>query len=133
MSRKGREPPGLRRWRLAHKKKRRVRRLKVVRRVARRRYGRKRKGGKSKAIPLAIVLPVAAQAYSSFTAYANPVSKMHDFVTKTSGYDIAGRKFDAGQAMPFWLGMIAGVVVHKVANKTVNRHIRKLTFGYLTL
>lgn len=95
---------------------------------------RKRKGGKSKSIPMAIVVPIAYVGLDAYRSYGLSTQMLAKIMKSTTGYDPAGKKFDAAAATPFWMGSLAGIVVHKVANKTgINKHVRKLTMGYLSI
>jgi len=93
--------------------------------MAKRRYGKKRRGSRSKKVPMAIMVPLAGQAMSSYMASSNPAHKLNNFALKTTGYDFVNGNFNAGAAMPFWGAMVAGIVVHRVAGRTVNRYIPK--------
>ena len=71
------EPAGLRRWRLAHrKKKHRVVSVARRRRSHRRYYGRKGKGRRTmKAIPIAPLIPVAGVVLSSYNGAGKAFNK----------------------------------------------------------
>lgn len=91
-------------------------------------------GGKSKQIPLAIVLPAGIVVLSDIQQGGTPAGIANRIVEDVTGYNVLGKSFDYEQALPFWLGEIAGIVIHKVAQKTgVNRHLGKLTMGYIGL
>jgi len=130
------EPAGLRRWRLAHRKHKRVRRPKVVR-VARRRYGRKRRGGRrgSKAVPVAMVLPIILQAKMAYDTAGGLNSALpNEMVTRFTGYNPKANQWSFDYVKPFFFGEIAGIVAHKVAGKMgVNKHVKKLTLGWLQI
>ena len=137
MGRKGKEPAGLRRWRLAHKKRKTRSRPRKVKTVGRRgrRYGRKRKGGKSKSFAVLPIVPIAFVAKDSYDkAGGLNTNMLNRLVESTTGYNMIGKTYSARAAMPFWMGEVAAIVVHKVANKTgVNKHVRKLSMGYLSI
>lgn len=100
--------------------------------MARRR--KKRKSGKSKSIPMAIVLPPAYIALREVKTHGLSVDALDTTLAHMTGFKPSTGEYNVDWAKPFWLGEIAGIVVHKVANKTgVNRHIRKLTMGYLSI
>ena len=100
--------------------------------MARRRRGRKG-GRKSKAIPVAPLLPIAYVGYRAATKDGGIPEKLGVFSVLTTGYDPRTNTFNVQAALPFWIGEVAAIVVHKVANKTVNRYIRKASMGYLSL
>ena len=89
-------------------------------------------GKKSKSIPVAPLIPIAFVAYN---AWKQPAwsDKLNGLSMWTTGYNAKSKTFNTADALPFWLGEIAAIVVHKVANKTINKHIRKATMGYLSL
>ena len=100
--------------------------------MARRRRG-KRRGGKSKAIPLAPILPVAFVALNAYKTTGISTATLSTMSKDMVGYDPVSKTFSAASATPFWIGEIMGIVVHKVANKTINKYVRKATMGYLCL
>lgn len=91
--------------------------------MAKRRYGKKRGGSRSKKLPLAIALPVGmagAQAMKYVMA-GNYTSAQHVF----TGIQANGG-FDQGRFMMTYLPIVAGVLVHKGASRLgVNRYIPK--------
>lgn len=95
---------------------------------------RKRRGGrrKSKSIPIAPIAPLAAVVLTEYSSSGLSKAMMYDVLYKTTGVTADG-KLRVDVAMPFWLATGAGIIVHKVANKTINKYIRKATFGYLSL
>jgi len=103
-----------------------------VRTMARRKA--KRGGRRAKSIPIAPIIPGAvvlvraAQSSGSIGAKANYLS-MH-----LTGMNIDSGDFNASTAMPFWIGTVAGVVVHKAANKIgINNYVRRASMGFLSL
>lgn len=101
--------------------------------MAKYRRGKKR-GHRAKSIPLAPIIPAAvvviraAQSGGSIGAKANYLSM------RMTGFDMDKGDFNAAAAMPFWAGTIAGVVVHKAANKVgINNYIRRASMGFLSL
>lgn len=98
------------------------------------RRGRKRGGRRAKSIPILPIAPLAIVTARTLQSGASPAGMIEGFVRDTTGYDKGAGKFNAEKAMPFWIGTVAGVVVHKAANKTgINNHVRRATFGYLSL
>jgi len=94
----------------------------------------RRGGRRAKSIPIAPILPLAYVTANALMASGSPASKMNSFVASTTGYIPSSGDFSASKAMPFWAGTIAGVVVHKAANKVgINNYVRRATFGYLSL
>lgn len=98
------------------------------------RKGKRRGGRRAKSIPIAPIAPLAYVAMNSAMASGSAASKMNSFIAATTGYIPSSGDFSPSKAMPFWAGTIAGVVVHKAANKVgINNYVRKATFGYLSL
>ena len=53
---------------------------------------------------------------------------------QTGTTSATGVGFNPTHALPVWLGIGAGVVVHKLANKVgVNRYVRRASMGFLEL
>ena len=85
-------------------------------------------------IPLAVVAPPVFMAVRQIRANGLNENALVGFTNATIGYNMNDGSFNVDRAKAFWLGEIAGIVVHKVANKTgVNRQLKKLTMGYLGL
>ena len=98
-----------------------------------RRRGRKHRGGKSKAIPLAPILPVAFVALNAYKTQGLTTNMLSQLSKDMVGYDPVSKTFSAASATPFWIGEVMGIIVHKVANKTINKYVRKASFGYLAV
>jgi len=78
--------------------------------------------------------PLAGQAYMSAVSSGPIQNKINNFTLNTTGVDFVNGKFSAKEAVPFWIAMGAGVVVHKVANRVgVNNYVRRATMGWLSL
>ena len=142
MARKGKEPAGLRRYRLAQKRKKRgsrARRVRVIKRrptMARRRYSKKRRGGKkSRAIPLVGTVVAAYPAYKAYQMAGGFNAELPvQLVYRYTGYSTTLGTFNSDIPVKLGTGMLVAMVAHKVANKAgVNRHLKKLTMGYLTI
>lgn len=98
-----------------------------------RRRGKKGRRGKA-SIPLAVVAPLGIVVLKDIEAGGGPSSIANRIVEDVTGYNVIGKKFTASEAMPFWIGSLVGIVVHKVAGKTgVNKHVKKLTMGYFSV
>lgn len=138
MSRKGKEPPGLRRWRLAHRKKKRKTRS-VAKVARRRRYsGRKRRGRKSKSIPVLMSVVAAMPAIKATSTQLGGVgftAALPDrMVYEYTGYSTNLGTWDSSKATGLGTGLLVAFIGHKIANKVgVNRSIKKLTGGWLVL
>ena len=143
MPKKGKEPPGLRRYRLAKKRKKRGSkpRTRTVRRKAapmarRRRYSRK-KGRKSKPaislLAMAPAYPVIVGVYSKVQA-GDYARIPHAIVNQATGLSLDGDPLDK-TIMARQVGLaIGGMVGHKMANKLgVNRYLKKATGGWIVL
>jgi uncharacterized membrane protein YfcA len=135
----GKEPAGLRRWRLAHKKKRRVRRLKQGGTVRRRRsYGRKRKGGRKGkgAIPIIQAAMIAYPVYDAYKAHGISGDLPGGIVIRLTGYNVHTNKLESPQtAVAMGLGLlIMSTLGAKIANRTgANRFLKKFSAGMLKL
>jgi len=128
------EPAGLRRWRLAHRKHRRVKHKKVYSVARRRRYGRKRKGGrKSKAIPILLAIPAILPGIEAYNQAGLTKALPEQMVYRYTGYhkDVG---FSADVLKRAAIPFVVGIIGHKIASKTgVNRQVKKFTMGYLQL
>ena len=99
-----------------------------------RRYRKKARHHKAKSIPLAPIIPLAYVTMNALTSSGSAASKMNDFAANTIGYIPSSNTWAPSRAVPFWGATIAGVVVHKAANKVgLNSYVRRATFGYLSL
>jgi len=94
----------------------------------------RRGGRRAKAIPIAVMAPLAGQAFMSATVSGPIQNKLNNFALNTTGVDFVNGTYKMQEAVPFWGAMLAGVIVHKVANKVgVNNYVRRATGGYLSL
>ena len=95
---------------------------------------KKHRSRRAKAIPVAPLIPLAVVAVRSYQQSGSAGAKLDALMKYTTGYNWDAKDFQPEQALPFWMGTVAGVVVHKAANKIgVNNMIRRATFGYLSL
>jgi len=131
----GKEPAGLRRWRLAHRKHKRTKKVYVVARRRRAYRGRKGKGRRgSKAIPL---IQTAIIAYPLWTAYKSVglTNQLPDhMVFNLTGFSPAqGKMLDVNKAIMIGGSLIvAQLLGSKIASRTgANRLMKKLSMGYL--
>jgi len=96
--------------------------------MARRRYGKKKGGYRSKKVSVTAVAPLIYMAGVAYTGYKAGGAKQmaNDVVARTTGYSMIGEKFDASYAMPT-LGVVVGsFLAHKiVAIAGVNRNVPK--------
>jgi hypothetical protein len=80
---------------------------------------------------------VAPIAYIVWRDYKNTGLKpetLSAIVAHTTGFYPTTMTYDVNWAKGFWMGEIAAIIVHKVANKVgVNKHVRALTGGYLSI
>ena len=87
-----------------------------------RRFGKKRRGSSSKKLPLAIVVPMAIPVIEAGKALmAGEYDNARYIMT---GVDGMGR-FKTSRLIETYAPVVAGVVVHKVAGRYVNRYIPK--------
>jgi len=96
--------------------------------MARRKYGKRRGGSRSKKLPLAIAIPTALSTYNYVL---EPVLKgdmgraMRQAKYYMGGIQEDGTGFQLNGPMMFYGPMVAGVVAHKFAGRFVNRYIPK--------
>ena len=133
----GKEPAGLRRWRLAHKKKRRVRRVVVVARRRRAYRGRKGRGRKtSKAIPIGEAAIIALPIVQGFQAGGLTTHGVDLAMYNLTGFSpVQGKMLDWRKgAYTAATLLVMGTVGRKIANRTgVNRLLKKASMGYVQL
>jgi hypothetical protein len=100
----------------------------------RRSYGKRKRGGKMKSIPIAPILPVGMVVYQAYKdAGGLNINMLNAIGMRTTGYNALSKTYNIDSAKGFWGGEVAGIIVHKVANKTINKYLRKATMGYLVL
>ena len=99
--------------------------------MARRFSKKRRSSGKSKSIPLAIVAPLAYTGYEMVTQFMGGNKAMPQYML--TGVNANG-VFNSGRLVQTYAPILAGVVVHKVAQRVgVNNIVRKATMGYLSI
>lgn len=97
---------------------------------------RKKKGGrkKNRAIPLAIAIPPVWVVYNRVSTLGMTPMAISGISKDIVGYDPNAGTYSFDNHKHFLLGEIAGVVVHRAANRFgLNKHMRKLTMGYLEI
>jgi len=96
--------------------------------MARRRYGKKKGGSRSKKMPLAIVAPMAVVGYGIAKDAMSGASGQNLAIAKLTGFD-RGSSSDSFKPMMLvqtYGPVAAGVIVHKMAGRMgVNRYIPK--------
>lgn len=90
--------------------------------MAKRRYGKRRGGSRSKKLPLSIVIPMAVPAIQAGKHLM--AGQMPEAAYVMTGIDINGQ-FHAGRLVQTYAPMVGGVLVHKFAGRFVNRYIPK--------
>ena len=100
-----------------------------------RRRGRKGRGRKSKTIPILPTIVAAMPAVNAYKAAGFTAALPDRLVFEYSGYSTnLGKMVDTSKPIALATGMIVAFVGHKVANKLgVNRQLKKLSMGYLSL
>ena len=137
MPRKGKEPAGLRRWRLAHKKKRRYH--KVIKVAKRRYYGRRKKGGRrgSKALPAVQTAMLALPVVTAFkNNNYNITNGTVDSVYSLTGYSLTEKKWvEPNKAIGLGVALfVMSTVGSKIANRVgANKLLKKVSGGYIKL
>ena len=144
----GKEPAGLRRWRLAHRKHKKAKKqYKVYKREMRiargytlkrrRSYrGRKSKGRRgSKAIAVLPMVVAVMPAWNAYKIQGFNQKLPEELVLQYTGFSTSMGKFaDTSKPVALLGGMVVAIIGHKVASKFgINRQIKKLTGGYLQL
>ena len=103
--------------------------------MARRKYGKKRRSSRGKAIPLAVAIPVAMLAYDPLKAAmaGNVGEAMLRLRKNVTGVEWNG-SFNAGNLLTSYGPVLVGAIVHKGANKFgINNYARKLSMGFLSI
>lgn len=115
-----------------------VKNLARKKRTYRRRRRAKRRTRRNKAIPLAIVLPAAApfleaatnpqvqSAIKSGDGFGAAKSVVNILSMRYTGYSTYSKDWNIQRAIPTWTGIVAGIMVHKLAGKHINRHLKKI-------
>jgi hypothetical protein len=99
-----------------------------------RRRGRKRRGRRQKSVSIALIVPPLGLAADQISKKGVTYSAAGGILAGMTGYDPTQQTFNADWAKPFWMGMVAAIVAHKVAEKVgVNKQVRKATMGYLSI
>jgi len=93
--------------------------------MAKRRYGKKKGGSRSKKMPIAVFAPMAVPLIRAYQQTGTYGAKMDRLTRSITGVSIDSGQFNVADALPYWMAQGAGIVVHKVAGKTVNRYIPK--------
>ena len=91
--------------------------------MARRKYGKKRRSGGSKKVPIAVVGPIALLGYQAAKfALAGDMNNAGYVLTGVN----SGGNFNMGRVIQSYTPIAAGIVVHKIASRAgVNRYIPK--------
>ena len=103
--------------------------------MARRRRGRK-KGSrkKDKSIPILLTLPVVVPAWMAYKNVGLSADYPEALVRGLTGYGISTASWNLDTTRNQVGLIVASMIGHKVANKLgINKHIKKLTMGYLKL
>lgn len=124
------------------KKKKKAARPRRVRKLKRphtrkggRKMARKKKSRKQdRAIPLLLTLPVVVPAIRTYNEVGLSKAFPEYFLLESTGYSTTDSKFNEN-VIKRQLGLVvAGMVGHKIANRLgINKHLKKMTMGYLKL
>ena len=90
----------------------------------------------NKAIPILGIMPIIPAAQIMWDVRSQgPIEMVRNGVYKLTGFDPKGEgKFKQEYALATLGLVVAGIIGHKVANRTgINRHIKKLTMGFVQL
>ena len=103
-----------------------------------RRRGKKRRGRKSKAIPVLPVIvaamPAAKASMTSLGGTGLTTALPDRLVYEYTGYSTNLGTWESSKAVALGTGLLVAFVGHKIANKVgVNRQLRKITGGMLVL
>ena len=129
------EPAGLRRWRLAHRKHKRRKHKKVFSVARRRYYGKKRRGGRrSKAIPVLQTFTIGVPVVKPLYEGGLNVTSANQALWNVTGMDAVQGKWTKpmnGVAMAVIL-LAESTIGAKIANRSgANRILKKMTGGML--
>jgi len=99
---------------------------------------KKKKGSRKKnsAIPITLAAAMAVPVIRASQQSGSYGAKADRLVRSMTGVSIDSGKFNYEDALPFWMAMGAGLVVHKVASSpkvNINRRIRKISMGFAEL
>lgn len=99
---------------------------------------KKKKGSRrgTPALPIAILAPMAVPVIRAAQQSGSYGAKADRLVRSVTGVSIDSGQFNYEDALPFWMAMGAGIVIHKVASSkrvNVNRHIKNATLGFAVL
>ncbi len=98
--------------------------------MARRRKGRRQKPS----IALAPLIPVTYPLYKAYKMVGFTGAYPAVAFGELTGYDPIYKQFNSWLAMRNLGGLAAGIVVHKIFNRTgINRHVRRLTGGWFSI
>jgi len=101
--------------------------------MARRRGRKGRRKGKS-SIALLPILPPVAVFMGEYKKTGLSSETLVGSMYYMTGYNLNDKSFDIDRAKGFLVGEAVAIISHKVANKVgINKHIRRLTGGYLSL
>jgi hypothetical protein len=99
-----------------------------------RRRGRKRRGRRQKSVSVALIIPPLGLAAQQIQSKGFTSDAASGILAGITGYSPMDATYNVDWAKPFWMGMVAAIVAHKVAEKTgVNKTVRKATMGYLSI
>ena len=101
--------------------------------MAKKKRGR---SNRSKAVPVALLLPLAIPAIRAYQQKGSIGAKADRLSRSITGVSVDSGQFNVKDAMPFWMAMGAGIVIHKIANNQrlgVNNAVRSATMGFLKL
>jgi hypothetical protein len=129
------EPAGLRRWRLAHRKHKKHRKVYVVARRRRSYRGRKGHGRRgSKAFPIMGALPVIVPLLDAYKSQGFTKGFPENYLYQQTGYALSDGTIHWGQTTKIAGLAILGIVGHKVAGRVgLNKYVKKLSLGWFQL
>lgn len=141
MGKKGKEPAGLRRWRLAQKRKKSSRSrastapTRSRKSMARRRYGKKRRKSSKQAVPIGQTAVFAVPIWESYEKYGFTKYTLSSSMRKITGYNPLDGSMNYETGIKNALVLLAmSTLGRKVANRTgANKFVKKITMGYLQL
>jgi len=99
--------------------------------MARRRYGKKKRGSSKMTLPVAIVLPAVAVGYQAYKYLRAGDTRAP--VRMFTGYDMATGDFNAGALMAGVGPVVIGGLVHKFAGPMVNKQLARAKVPYIRL
>ncbi len=76
-----------------------------------------------KKLPVAVFLPMAVPVIRAYQQTGSIGAKADRLTRSITGVSIDSGKFEYKDALPYWMAQVAGIGVHMIAGKRINRYI----------